>query len=492
MPMARTNRAATTVGLTLALFLAALETTVVSTAMPTVVADLGGIAHYAWVFSAYMLATTITVPITGRLADIYGRKPVIMTSLGLFLIGSALSGQARSMEMLIAFRALQGIGAGGVQPVTITIVGDLFDIDERGRMQGVFGGVWALAGLVGPLVGGVIVHHLSWRWVFYLNLPFGLLSAAILARSFVERVERRRASLDWFGSGVLAVTVICALLAVDGVAPRACFTVAAIGVLLFVAVERRAGSPLLPMTLFRKRLMWVSSLISFFSGGALLGSLTFVPLFVQGAMGGTPTEAGTAIAPMAVTWPLTSAIAGRMLRRVGFRRLVRVGHWIAAAATLGLALAAAHAPSLLSFELWTALFGVGMGLGNIALVVGVQTSATWEERGVSTASMMFFRTIGGTLSVGAMGVLATAGLRAMGDDAPVAGALRRSLGEAVGDHDAVAAALGHGVAQALYAGAALALVTALATAFYPKLEAPPRAATGASGDAPLSEPSRPA
>lgn len=489
--MGRTNRAATTVGLTLALFLAALETTVVSTAMPTVVGELGGIAHYSWVFSAYMLATTITVPITGRLADIYGRKPVIMASLALFLVGSALSGQARSMEMLIAFRALQGIGAGGVQPVTITIVGDLFDIDERGRMQGIFGGVWALAGLVGPLVGGVIVHHLSWRWVFYLNLPFGLVSATILARAFVERVERRPTPLDWRGSFVLAATVVCALLGVDGVAPRACFSLATVGVVLFVAVERRAGAPLLPMTLFRRRIMWVSSMISLFSGGALLGSLTYVPLFVQGAMGGTPTEAGTAIAPMAVTWPLTSAIAGRMLRRVGFRPLVRVGHWIAAGATVGLALAAARAPSLRSFELWTGLFGVGMGLGNIALVVGVQTSATWEERGVSTASMMFFRTIGGTLSVGAMGVLATAGLRALGDDAPVASALRRSMGGTTGDdHGAVAAALGQGVVHALGAGAVLAVLTALATAFYPALEAPPPATGPRPSDDPVSESTR--
>ena len=210
--MRQTNRPLTVAALLLALFMAAMEMTVVSTAMPTVVADLGGALHYAWVFTAYMLASTVTVPFYGKLADIYGRKPVMLVSLALFLFGSMASGQARTMEQLIVFRAIQGVGAGGMQPVAITIVGDIFKLEERARMQGVFGAVWGIAGLVGPLAGGLIVALLSWRWVFYVNVPFGLLSAVLLVVALHESIEKKKPSLDVLGALTLGGSVIALLL----------------------------------------------------------------------------------------------------------------------------------------------------------------------------------------------------------------------------------------------------------------------------------------
>ena len=277
--------------LLLALFMAAMEMTVVSTAMPTVVAELGGALHYAWVFTAYMLASTVTVPIYGKLADLHGRKPVMMVAMALFLVGSMASGQARSMHQLIAFRALQGIGAGGMQPMALTIVGDIFKIEERAKMQGVFGAVWAIAGLIGPLLGGIIVATLSWRWVFYVNVPFGIVSAAMLTFSLVETVEKRKHGLDVAGALVLSAAVVALLLGTDGEWPWVLLPVSVVLVAVFIAVEARAKEPILPLQLFKQRILATSSVLSALSGGAMVGLVTFVPLYAQGVLGSTPTEA---------------------------------------------------------------------------------------------------------------------------------------------------------------------------------------------------------
>jgi EmrB/QacA subfamily drug resistance transporter len=401
----RTNRALTVVGLVLALAMGALEATVIATAMPTVIGDLGGIQYYAWVANAYLLASSVTVPIYGKLSDIYGRKPILLFGIALFLFGSAASGAAQSMGQLIVFRAIQGLGAGSMQPMAITIVGDIFDLEERSKTQGIFGAAWGLFGLIGPMVGGLIVHHLSWRWVFYINLPFGLAAAALVITQLHERIEKKPHTLDFLGAGLLASMVVAVLLAASRQGARTTVICAATAVVLlaaFVVVERRAKEPVLPLSLFARPVMAVSSLIGALIGGAMIATLTYVPLFVQGVLHGSPTEAGTAITPMVIGWPVASTIAGRLIPKVGFRPLILFGLAVTAAAGVALALVG-ETHGLLGLRLCTAAFGVGMGFANTALLIAVQTSVTWEQRGIATASTMFFRTIGGTIAVGVMG-----------------------------------------------------------------------------------------
>jgi EmrB/QacA subfamily drug resistance transporter len=406
----RTSRPLTVVALLLGLFLAAMEMTVVSTAMPTVVAELGGLPLYAWAFAGYMLTATITVPIWGKLADLRGRKPVLLAGAALFLVGSLGCGHAHSMEALIAWRAVQGLGAGATQPVTFTIVGDLFDVHERGRMQGVFGAVWGLAGLVGPLVGGAIVHTVGWRWIFWMNVPFGIAGSAVLLVAYHERIERHEHKLDVAGAALLAVAVVAALFAARSRGTGLfAVPVALAATVAFLAVERRAREPLLPLDLFGRRIMAVSSAAGTLVGAAMLGTVTYVPLWVQSVLGLPPTSAGAAIAPMALGWPIASAISGRLVPRLGYRRLLFAGFGLSAAAALLVAATLRPGASLRSVQLLMALYGAGLGTANPPLLIAVQTSVPWNRRGVATASTLFFRNIGGTLAVGILGgVLANA------------------------------------------------------------------------------------
>ncbi len=424
--MKRTHRPLTVVALLLGMFLAAMEMTVVSTAMPTAVGDLGGIDLYAWAFAAYMLTTTVTVPVHGKLADLYGRKPVLLAGLAVFLAGSLACGLAGTMGALIAFRAVQGVGAGAIQPIALTIVGDLFDVQERARWQGVFGAVWGIAGLVGPLLGGALVHYLSWRWVFWVNLPLGLGCAGVLSLAYHERVERHAHDLDLAGAALLGATVLLALLGSRSAAWAAVsLPLSAAGLALFLRVERRASEPLLPLDLFATRVMAVSSAASALMGAAMIAMVTYVPLHVQSVLGASPTAAGSAIAPMAIGWPIASTLSGRVLRRTGFRPLVRGGLLLTAAAAAGIALLLRPGASLGLARALTFAYGVGLGLANTPLIIAVQTSVPWNRRGVATASTMFFRTIGGTLAVGFLGGVLAAVLGRAG--AP-AGAVERMLG----------------------------------------------------------------
>lgn len=469
----KTNRPLTVAALLLALFMAAMEMTVVSTAMPTVVADLGGAAHYAWVFTAYMLTSTVTVPIYGKLADLYGRKPVMLASMALFLLGSMASGQARTMAQLVLFRGIQGIGAGGMQPMALTIVGDIFAIEERAKMQGLFGAVWGIAGLVGPLLGGLIVSALSWRWVFYVNVPFGVLSAAVLSFALHENVEKREHTLDLGGAALMAGAVVALLLASDGNLPFLLLPLSAVLLALFVVVERRVKEPVLSLALLRRRVLATSSALSALSGAAMLGIVTFVPLYAQGVLGASPTQAGAAIAPLAIGWPIAGALSGRLIPKIGFRVLVRFGAVLVTGASIALALALAAGAGAGTVRICAALVGAGMGFGNTSLVIAVQTSVSFAERGVATASTMFFRNIGGTVAVGVMGVVLGRALAVgMGDGAAdvvskILGPERRSVDPEL--LRAVSAHLATGVTHVLWlvvGFAALAMVAAMA---FPKV-----------------------
>jgi EmrB/QacA subfamily drug resistance transporter len=474
--MRKTHRGLTVVALLFGLFLAAMEMTVTSTAMPTVVGELGGLHLYAWAFAAYMLTATVTVPIHGKLADLKGRRPVLLAGLALFLLGSVACGAARSMEMLVLARAVQGLGAGAIQPITLTIVGDLFDVRARGRMQGLFGAVWGIAGLVGPLLGGALVKYASWRWVFWVNVPFGLAAAAVFVFAYHERPERHEHRLDLAGALLLSVAVVCALLAARGAGAGLVAIPAALAALgLFLVVERRAPEPLVPLDLFRDRVIAVSSAAGALLGAAMFATVTYVPLWVQSVLGGTPTAAGAAIAPMAVGWPIASAISGRLIPRTGYRALVRGGLGLAALAGLGLAVLLRPGVPLALVQAVTFAYGAGLGVANTPLVIAVQSAVPWRRRGVATATTLFFRTIGGALAVGVLGGLLAHALAASGARPEVA---ERLLGTERGLLDPGLAA---GLAGALQAAmgrifAVVAGIGALAfgvSLLFPRLAVPP-------------------
>jgi EmrB/QacA subfamily drug resistance transporter len=426
--MPKTHRPLTVAGVLLAMFMAAMEATVVGTAMPTVVEKLGGIEYYGWVGAAYLLTATVTMPLYGKLSDLYGRKPVMMVSMAVFLAGSMASGLSQTMVQLIAFRAVQGVGAGGLQPIALTIVGDIFKPAERARIQGIFGAVWGLAAMSGPLLGGLIVHALSWRWVFFINAPFGVLSAVLLVAFFHEPVEKQHHTLDIAGTVLLAASIVALLLGAGRFAPAIMLPLAAVLLAGFVFVERRAREPVLSLALLRRRIMAVAS-----AGGAIVGAVMsstviYLPLYVQAVLAGTPTQAGGTVAPMLVGWPLASALGGRLLPRLGYRPLVRTGFAVVTAASIALALLLRSGVDAPVLGATMFAMGVGMGLSNTALIIAVQEDASWEERGVATASALFFRSIGGAVAVGALGAVLAA---SMGDRVPAA-LLNQLLGPAHG------------------------------------------------------------
>jgi EmrB/QacA subfamily drug resistance transporter len=396
--------------LLLGISLAALEATVVSTAMPTVVLTLGGLAHYSWVFSAYLLTSTASVPIWGRLSDLNGRRRVYLIGVGVFVLGSALSGASQSMTQLIVFRALQGLGAGAIIPLSLTIVGELYALEERARVQAFFSGVWGVASIGGPLVGGYITDSFSWRWVFFLNLPLGLLAGTVLALAHPADVGRAKARVDWPGAALLFSGVTTLLLAFSSGGSLPLWIVAtAILLTGFMFVERRAAEPILPLDLFGNRLITRSLIVVFILGTAMLGAITFVPLFVQSVMGGTATAAGQALTPLFLGWVTTSVLSARLLVHVGYRSTTAVG---AALLTVGYG-----ALSLVSVDttraiLWTALLviGCGLGLSLLSILLAVQHGVERAHLGLATSLNQFFRSVGSVVGVALMGALLARGV----------------------------------------------------------------------------------
>jgi EmrB/QacA subfamily drug resistance transporter len=484
-----TSRPLTVLALLLGIFLAAMEMTVVSTAMPTVVGELGGLPLYAWAFAAYLLSTTVTVPIHGKLADLLGRKPVLLAGIALFLVGSAGCATSGTMGALIAWRTVQGVGAGAMQPVAMTIVGDLYRVSERARIQGLIGAVWGIAGLVGPVLGGAIVDALGWRWIFWINLPFGLASAAVLAAAYHERPERHEHRLDLAGAALLSVGVVALLLAVRSPAVGlAAVPVSAGALALFVAVERRAKEPLLPLDLFREKVIAVSSVTGGLVGAGMLTTVTFVPLWVQSILGTSPTTAGAAIAPMAVGWPIASTIAGRLLVRAGYRRLLLTGLTTSALAATGLALLLRPGTPVVVPQALTFAYGLGLGLANTPLIVAVQTSVAWNRRGVATASTLFFRTIGGTIALGVLGGVLAHALAGAGAGPGVAerllGPERASLPAA--ELSAVSGALQRGMRIVFWSVAAIATAALASATRFPRVAVADAAAPPGAGAAPAA------
>lgn len=408
--MKTTNRRLTVLALLFAIFLAAMEATAVATVMPTIVGDLGGIEHYAWIFTAYMMASTIMVPIFGKLADLFGRKPVMYSGITTFLIGSLLSGSAHSMSQLIIFRAIQGIGGGAMQPMGLTIAGDIFTLEERAKTTAVFGAVWGFAGIIGPFLGAAIVHVLSWPWIFYINIPFGLIAMALLHFNFHEKIKKHKVKLDLKGSVLLSLAIICMLVGVNYYELTIYLLPAAvIFIWFFIAVEKKSTNPLVPLKLFKNKIIAVASIMGALLGAGMLSCVSYLPLYVEGVLQRSAGLAGSVIMPMAVGWPLASGTAAKLMHRFSFRSMIRAGITLCVFGTVTIATTVMLKLSVTLLMVGMGLLGLGMGLANTPLLLSVQSSVHWEERGIATASTLFFRTIGGTLAVGLLGgILATA------------------------------------------------------------------------------------
>ncbi|HEX8140596.1 MAG TPA: MDR family MFS transporter [Pyrinomonadaceae bacterium] len=410
-----------TAGVMTGMFLAALEATVVSTAMPTVISSLGGLNHYSWVFSAYLITSTVTVPVWGKLSDLYGRRLFYQLGIAIFLLGSVLSGMSTSMTQLIVFRAIQGLGAGALVPLGLTIIGDIYTLQERARMQALFSGVWGLASVVGPFAGGIITDQLSWRWVFYINVPFGLAAALIMGLALKEPKRHERPAIDYAGAATLMAAIALLMLAlVEGgaslatlFAPRnlALYAASAVLFAIFVWVEQRAQDPMVPFRLFRNRVVAVSVTAGFLAGVSMFGAITFVPLFAQGALGATATEAGSLLTPLMLSWVTLSIVGGRLLLKVGYRPTSIAGFVLL---TVGFALLSMYGRGLarawLYFDL--VMIGAGLGLTMLTLLIAVQQAVPRSQLGIATSLTQFSRSIGGAVGVAVMGAVLSAGLSA--------------------------------------------------------------------------------
>ena len=416
------SRLLATIGLILGVFLAALESSVVATAMPSVIRDLGGQHLYALPFAVFLLTSTVSSPLWGRASDILGRKRLYLAGVTVFLIGSALCGAATSMTFLVLARALQGFGAGAVMPLTLTSVGELYTLQERPRVQAFISGVWGVSALVGPLLGGVLAEHVSWRWVFYVNLPFGIPAMLMVWRYLQETVTRRagRVQIDWLGA--LLFTLGSGLL-VWGLSLSIWWQVGAglVVLTLAVLVELRHPAPLLPMKALAQRLPNVGLWNNLLGGAAYFGVIAYLPLYAQN-VSGSATSGGLILTPMLLGWVLASIITTRLMRVMGLTRQTQLG-FVVLTVVFALMVVLAHAPlgviSVLGF-----FVGMGMGFSMVSLLLAVQSATPRAELGATTSAMLFARQMGGALGTAGMGLLIGTAAISGGGEALVTGLQR--------------------------------------------------------------------
>jgi EmrB/QacA subfamily drug resistance transporter len=407
----KTNRPLVLAAVMLAMFMGAIEATIISTAMPAIVADLGGFTLYSWVFSAYLLMNAVTVLIYGKLSDLFGRKPILFIGITIFLIGSILCGFATSMESLIIFRLIQGFGAGAVTPIATTIVGDIYSAEERAKVQGYLASVWGISAVTGPAVGGLLVQYVSWNYVFWINIPLGILSLFGIGFYLHENVEKKKHEIDYIGAFLLTLTISSLMfLLVEGggrwswgswqiVSLLVLFIVT---ISLFVYHEGRAKEPVMPFNIWKERSIFVANVTSLTTGIMLIGISSFLPTFVQGVMEQTPIVAGFTLTAMSIGWPIASTLSGRMLISLGFRKTSLIG---GVALIIGSIVFVTMTGS--SGPLWAALgsliVGFGMGLTSTAFIVSIQATVSWQQRGIATAANMFMRNLGNTIGAALLG-----------------------------------------------------------------------------------------
>ncbi|MEV0885859.1 MDR family MFS transporter [Streptomyces microflavus] len=402
--------------LLLGMLLAALDQTIVSTALPTIVSELGGLDHLSWVVTAYLLAATAATPLWGKLGDQYGRKKLFQAAIIIFLIGSALCGVAQNMPQLIGFRALQGLGGGGLMVLSMAIVGDLVTPRERGKYQGLFGAVFGATSVLGPLLGGFFTQHLSWRWVFYINLPIGVVALLVIAAVLHIPVRREKHTIDYLGTFLIASVATCLILVASlggttwdwGSAQIIGLAVLAVVLLIaFVAVERRAAEPVLPLKLFRIRTFSLVAVISFVIGFAMFGAMTYLPTFLQVVHGITPTMSGVHMLPMVLGLLLTSTASGQIVSRTGRWKVFPLAGTALTAAGLLLLHRLTPDSSTWEMSLYFFVFGAGLGLVMQVLVLVVQNAVSYQDLGVATSGATFFRSIGASFGVAIFGTVFT-------------------------------------------------------------------------------------
>src|SRR4051812_34199818 len=441
----------------LATLLAALDQTIVATALPRIVADLHGFKDLSWVVTAYLLTTTVTVPLYGKLSDLYGRRRMFVISISIFLLGSALCGTAQSMGELIAFRALQGVGAGGLIPLAQAAVADLFSPRERGRYQGYIGSMWATAAVAGPLLGGTLTDAASWRWIFFINLPLGAIALVVVVRTMRAPAEVRQHRVDWLGAAVLSVAIGCVLLACTwgGTtypwgSPEVLLT--GIGGLVlavvFVAIERRVAEPLLPLALFRDRIFSVSTAGGFVVGAIIFAVSIYVPVFSQGVQQISATSSGVVLIPFSLGWVAAATVTGQLISRTGRYRLFPIvgGVFILAGLVLLALLDAGSSPGSIAAIL--VVTGIGMGMTFQPYIIATQNAVKVSNLGIATATVQFFRSMGGSLAVAALGTLLANHLASDLQARLGAGASRVDTDRLLGG-GSVPAGLSDGVQQAL-------------------------------------------
>jgi EmrB/QacA subfamily drug resistance transporter len=406
-------------GLMVTLLLAALDQTIVATALPRIVSDLGGITQYSWVFTAYMLTSTVTVPIYGRLGDVHGRRPLLLISISIFIVGSALCGIAQGMTQLIVFRAIQGVGAGGLFPLSLAVIGSIVPARDRGRWQGLIGAVFAASSIIGPAVGGFIVDNTTWRWIFLVNVPIGVVALGVISVTMPRRAVRAEHSIDWLGAGLLSAGTAALLLGLvwggrdyawtSGHVVGA-LTFSVVVLLAFALVERRTKEPILPFELLRNPIVAGSVACMALVGMAMFGTVVYAPLFVQGVIGTTATSSGVVLTPLLLGAVITSIISGQIISRTGrYRWNVVIGPLVLAA---GMALLWQMNVHTTTGQAARNMFIAGVGIGAMmqVFVISIQNAVARARIGSATALGTFARQIGATIGVTVMGVIVNHGL----------------------------------------------------------------------------------
>lgn len=395
-------------------FLAALDTTILATVMPTIVNDLGGLSLYSWVFAIYMIMTAVSMPLWGKMSDMLGRRNLFIAAVVIFLAGSALCGASRSMIQLIAFRGIQGIGAGGLSAIPFALISAVFPAHERGKAIGFISSTWGISSVLGPVLGSFIALHMDWRWVFYINIPLGAAAIVIVLRNYRDNLPQHKQHIDYAGGVLLTLSIVSLLLtsvtfgrtgshlsagSIGYLAAFVLFTV------LFIYHERRAENPILHIEFFTRRQFWLANLLGFLSSFTMYGVIAYMPLFSQSVQGGTAIQAGLVITPMSLGWSISSVVAGRVAYRLGERNLIRFGMFVMFAGFLLTALFLEQNSPVWFLILCVTLCGIGMGCQTPALLLTVQNSLEFKNLGVATSSQMLSRTIGGAIGVSILGAV---------------------------------------------------------------------------------------